>query len=1528
MASPPPPAAERYALGRCRICGEGMRAKDSVELGPKALDNIRQKSKDKYADDLWKELGGLTALRLHKACRQKYIKSSTRVSPLVRAVEDPRPALRSQVADFDPKLHCLLCGGKGSRARAVHRVETSSSFEKAIRRECARRGQDDTWGAAVQSRISQTILDFPAAEVRYHQDCSLNFRKGRSAPPGGQAKGRRKENQDCKKVVHFNNLCNYIDGRDECQYTMTELYEKMTELAGDAAVTAREVYSKKHMSRLFKEHYGCSVFISGGSGDHNIVNFTGFANKLLQENWYKNRNAQEGEEKLRVVKLAANILLEDMRKTVCDTTTYPTVQEMVSSPLPPTLTCLLEKIVTTKSEDQEKVKKKRIFLGQALMFASRPKSYLPPALLALSTDLHRRFGSRELTDEMKAAGFGVGYKEVRRFVFNLTEAASNETPATENDAEPPHVQYVWDNVDWNKHDVTGRGSIHVLGGLRIVTPAPAVPPERVPRQKMPASVVQNLTYSEYGVKIPMYQKPERNGLDLIKVKPLDVTSLSEVARLATNLDVLWLAGRCLGVERGPSWNGFNAEATRNGEIGPVSGVIALPFVNDNPSKYSTLNSALLFASADSKKYGRDFFFVTMDLPLYAKSVEIVTSDTSGALSGVIVRLGGFHLLMSFLGAIGHIMDGSGLEDLWGQVYGPNTVKMMMSGKDYARANRAHSLAQEAVGALLLDTVPMEGDTKAKIKEIHEAIRKNPNVDPASVAADDVVRALRTSLERAGEEAAEKSNTGRLWWQYFKLVGLLRLYVRAERVGDWELHLECIRAMLPYFHAAGRIHYAKYAHLYVQQMDALQVRAAAEGRAGLFTVRRKPQHWAGVWTDMVIEQNLMRLIKSRGGLTGRGFTESAVLLWILSAPAVLEVSAAVQELTGVYRASSGQHVELRDSFVERDTRHLTKFTEWLREHSPFVAMEHPLKVQCISTGKLGSDEVNCYRAQEVGVGLMKEMYGKDFGHVGAKRKGIVIPLSHSAPVNKKQLSAEEVNTNLLFMRMCRVGVTPEKLKEFFQYELTSKPAALFDDKGLMRHNDKSALARRLREDDCLEDLDITAADLPGTSPSSSSEGGSSGGGSSGGGSSGGGSSGAGSSGGGLEEHVVVDGGHLLHSVKWPKAEELGEAVKYRHVCKKYVDYCSDTLAPPTPLSRLTVVFDGYEVRWSTKDEEQKRRADSRQDCADVNVGDEKEVTYDREKFLSNKKNKSALIRLLRGHLHAAGITVKQADADADVPLAEEALLKGEDHATCSVRVVAKDTDIVAILVARGTNQSHITVTTPGTGASRGYNVGAIRQHLGEERADCLLAAHAFTGCDTTSAIHRKGKVKLWDLLKKHRELRDVARVFNHPNANVEEIVQCGEKLFLSLYARSGDNNQPPIPSLDLMRYYEYNYKITHAASPMSVVLLADLPPTSDGARQHSLRVYLTVQDWLGNSLDPTEWGWYRGDRSLHPVPSKLPPAPQELLHLIACNCKTGCRAGSGCSCRKADLPCTPACGKCRGERCSNTVGGDEADWDNF
>ena len=97
-------------------------------------------------------------------------------------------------------------------------------------------------------------------------------------------------------------------------------------------------------------------------------------------------------------------------------------------------------------------------------------------------------------------------------------------------------------------------------------------------------------------------------------------------------------------------------------------------------------------------------------------------------------------------------------------------------------------------------------------------------------------------------------------------------------------------------------------------------------------------------------------------------------------------------------------------------------------------------------------------------------------------------------------------------------------------------------------------------------------------------------------------------------------------------------------------------------------------------------------------------------------------------------------------------------------------------------------------------------------------------------------------------------------------------------------------------------------------LATLPPTSAAARQHSFRVYHQVQQWRGVALNPTDWGWRLKDGRLTPLPTLREPAPESLLHLITCNCRSGCERN--CECRRSGLPCTSMCGLCAGHGCSN------------
>ena len=87
-------------------------------------------------------------------------------------------------------------------------------------------------------------------------------------------------------------------------------------------------------------------------------------------------------------------------------------------------------------------------------------------------------------------------------------------------------------------------------------------------------------------------------------------------------------------------------------------------------------------------------------------------------------------------------------------------------------------------------------------------------------------------------------------------------------------------MVPYFHASGHFPYAKSAHLYLQDMLQLEklMNQSVYQRfiEGFFTVRRSDKLNCGISTDMVIEQSMMKSMKTYGSIyQGRSTKESVI-----------------------------------------------------------------------------------------------------------------------------------------------------------------------------------------------------------------------------------------------------------------------------------------------------------------------------------------------------------------------------------------------------------------------------------------------------------------------------------------------------------------------------------------------------------------------------------------------------------------------------------------------------------------------------
>ena len=154
----------------------------------------------------------------------------------------------------------------------------------------------------------------------------------------------------------------------------------------------------------------------------------------------------------------------------------------------------------------------------------------------------------------------------------------------------------------------------------------------------------------------------------------------------------------------------------------MSKIDIIPFVNHNPTQPDTLYSALSFIQSATEKYKLGAVPVTFDQPLNIKAADIVAS--SPELSNVFLRLGGFNLVMSYLGSVGYIMSQSGLKDMWETVYATNSIDHMVTGHAYARALRAHMLTTASLVGHLLEKNGLNDELKKNLTKIHEYLQND------------------------------------------------------------------------------------------------------------------------------------------------------------------------------------------------------------------------------------------------------------------------------------------------------------------------------------------------------------------------------------------------------------------------------------------------------------------------------------------------------------------------------------------------------------------------------------------------------------------------------------------------------------------------------------------------------------------------------------------------------------------------------------------------------------------------------------
>lgn len=182
--------------------------------------------------------------------------------------------------------------------------------------------------------------------------------------------------------------------------------------------------------------------------------------------------------------------------------------------------------------------------------------------------------------------------------------------------------------------------------------------------------------------------------------------------------------------------------------------------------------------------------------------------------------------------------------------------------------------------------------------------------------------------------------------------------------------------------------------------------------GLHVIRRTNQYWAGLSSDLVIEQTLMRSLKTSGGLTrGSWMIDDQRSQWTMSTPVTAEYNNAMQELNDLSYTTSEQHKELTETRMKRDTSDLEKISTKLTSCSPFT--DDPF-LRNIVNGVVTNDKVNVHEFESVGRKIIENMTGQPAFTFTYKRKDKAVTLGDVSAITATP--DRVIDPALLFQRL--------------------------------------------------------------------------------------------------------------------------------------------------------------------------------------------------------------------------------------------------------------------------------------------------------------------------------------------------------------------------------------------------------------------------------------------------------------------------------------------------------------------------------
>ena len=1432
---------------------------DYATAGPQRVQTIINCSK-KYDDNLHQELQECPdkdsdySIRTHRICVSTYTSKQHVERFLKRKGADvtglsvsPRKRRRSSLPDFDFQKHCLFCGETcnvnkdpkhPTRWRKAYLCRTvgddGTDLKQEILKVCKSRG--DKWAEDVCVRVHGALSDLHAADARYHDDCKLNFMSPKMIRQAAASATTSAENIDTD--LSFEQLISVMIENQSSVWNSIDLFNTYKSTGGDRL-------TRRQLIQSLVAHFDEELLVLTASGVASIIVFKHKAPALLK----LVSDSDDTEKDASIAFLAKEIVKEtngiEINKNTYETRLQSeTVEKAVSDTLMDLLANLSKKLDHSPAA----------YLIGNIITSTLKNS---PTALQIALGVLMR-NSKALISQLNAFGVTCSYDEILRFKKSAAVAATsaNELQGISN-SKDGLIQVVVDNFDADISSPNGKLSTHSLAVL-VTQPQKLNQSDihdgetairRVEKTDMTSPI-------DYHVNIEHYdeaKKPEMPENATTKCV-LSLKGLAEMAissNRAHEMDMSFFSD-IVKAENCPEFNGYNTQICRDqGHVlKSKTKAMYLPLIDMTPSDPDTIMTALKQAQEITNKCGQEFVVFTGDLQLYRVAVNILWAYPD-QFGNIILRLGGMHTLMSFVGSIGTLMAGSGLYELLESTFGG--VQKMMIGKKFPQNVRAlRIVAEELLKPVLL---AREFDRFAQLDEYQADISR-------------------------------RSRTSHLWVDcVIKAMFIMMMYIRAEREADFGLHMVAVKAMIPYFFAAGHVYY-------LRSMEAMPQKCRDKFLKGEHVMRHIPGVWNGIWSDMYIETTFMRYGHGKRGIIGVTLKPETLKVWSLSLHICSRIEQDLQSFINPdENEKQDQHKEEMKGRIASDKSDRESIAKKLQNCiDPLNPDDHPPELVNIVLGKIAQDTVNVDKAVEIGSTQMK-----DFEHGWPKTFNEKISRSVITQAESRKGikvgDATVFDTELIYSRVIGLQASSREIdiKLLLSYELSPVPTSMFTDSGEMRTaKAKSVLKQVLQKEVSSRSIkkQITT--------------------------------------------VVIDGSAILYILQWPPMTgTVGDFVK------KYRNYVERRLAS----CDVYLVFDRYRD-YSTKSVTRISRGAQ---LSRVHQLTNTMPIPPQKVILTIPENKQQLIALIVEDLSqnvvmpanvnvCRRLVVTGEDAvpveitsvarihredlrttheEADNILAQQMVHAASQTDSC-VSVISDDTDVFVLLLYHYFKEK-LTGLVVMESPVQGRAIIDIRTTVNANKdiISDLPAAHALSGSDTTACYYGIGKGTVVKVLRSKTTLIPSLGDLSCP---FEDVLKESTSFIAACYNTKTDETD-----MSSVRQKVWSSKVGKA--PSCAPKLCSIPPTSEAFGENVKRAHLQASIWRkALDSDPPEsdrlkFGWNKNEqlKALVPVmlPKEVPLAPQDVLKLIKCSCESQSPCGTlRCGCNSSRLSCTVFCA-CQG-----------------